>query len=135
MKDLGSQFKDIWDDYSTEIQEASAEALNKSTDYTIENLKKDSPRDKHRKKYRVGKPRYANGWKVMREDIGVNNVRAIIWNDNDPTLTHLLEYGHVLVRNGRVIGRTRAFPHIEPNQEKGAEYYEKELKKKIENIK
>ena len=134
MKDLGSQFKDIWADYSSEIQEASVRSLNKSIDYTLENLKKDSPRDKNRKKYRVGKPRYASGWKAMREDIGVNNVRAVIWNANDPTLTHLLENGHVLVRNGRVIGRTRAFPHIEPNQEKGAEYYEKELKKEVEKI-
>lgn len=135
MKDLASQFKDIIDDYNEDVQKAGVKALNDSIDYTIENLKKDSPRDKNRKKKRRGKPRYANGWKAIREDMGVNTIRGVIYNNNDPTLTHLLEYGHVLVRGGQIIGRARAFPHIEPNRKKGMEYYEKEFIKEIEKIK
>lgn len=52
---------------------------------------------------------------------------AVVFNKRNYRLTHLLEFGHAK-QNG---GRTRAFPHIAPVNDKVAEMFEKELMRKI----
>lgn len=52
---------------------------------------------------------------------------ATVFNKKHYQLTHLLEFGHAK-QNG---GRTRAFPHIAPVNDKIGEMFEKELKNKI----
>lgn len=45
-------------------------------------------------------------------------------------LAHLLEHGHIVVRDGRAVGRAKAYPHIKY----GAELVERELPKRIEEV-
>ena len=72
--------------------------------------------------------KYNRGWKI-RETKRTKNVMALIHNATDYRLTHLLEKGHAKV-NG---GRTRAFPHIAPVEEKAEENLVKNIRKRVEN--
>ena len=68
--------------------------------------------------------KYNRGWTVMKTK---RDKKATIHNATDYRLTHLLEKGHAK-RNG---GRTRAFPHIAPVEEKCEENLIKNIKKNI----
>ena len=69
---------------------------------------------------------YDKGWSATFEK-GRLSSKSTIHNKNAPGLPHLLENGHAL-RSG---GRTRAFPHIAPVEEKLAEEYYKAVKEVI----
>ena len=56
---------------------------------------------------------------------------GVVRNKTDPQLTHLLEYGHPLVRNGKVVGNVEAKEHIRPVADWCADEIEKKLSKKI----
>ncbi len=78
-----------------------------------------------------GTGKYRRGWKIKREDRG-----AIVYQSSQPSLTHLLENGHDVVRNGVKIGETRPIPHIKPAEELSNKYFEeivlKELQRRLE---
>lgn len=59
---------------------------------------------------------YNKGWKkrTSSKKSKATGIEAIVWNEKHYQLTHLLEKGHAL-RNG---GRSRAFPHIAPVEQK-----------------
>ena len=69
---------------------------------------------------------YAQGW-TSQMDTGRLSAQGTIYNQKTPGLPHLLENGHAL-RNG---GRSRAFPHISPVEEKISEEFLKAVKKEI----
>lgn len=71
--------------------------------------------------------RYAKGWTYERAKKvkGVN--MSYVRNKTDPQLTHILEYGHPLVRNGKVVGNVDAIPHINPVAQWVAEEANKRL--------
>lgn len=65
---------------------------------------------------------------------GSNFESAVVHNSQQYRLTHLLEHGHVIKNGtGRTFGRTRAFVHIAPVEEKAAADLEKLIKEAIEN--
>lgn len=72
---------------------------------------------------------YNSGWtkRTERQKTRLGGVQATIWNKDHYQLTHLLENGHAKV-NG---GRTRAFPHIAPVEEKCEYNLIKNIKSKI----
>lgn len=47
---------------------------------------------------------------------------ARVYDKYKPTLTHLLEYGHDIVRKGKVVGHAAAIPHIERGYRAAADY-------------
>jgi len=62
-----------------------------------------------------GKGKYARGWKYeVMEMKRSGRLYSVIRNTTQPQLAHLLEYGHPIVRNGRVVGQAQAYEHIEP---------------------
>ena len=98
--------------------------IKKAKDITAkeckENLEADSP---------VGATgKYKKGWKVTVTADTPLEKHTVIHN-KQAGLTHLLENGHA-TRNG---GRTRAFPHIKPNEEKANEAFEKRVEEVIRN--
>ena len=67
--------------------------------------------------------KYAKSWTVKTTKETSNALEVTIHSRNRYQLAHLLEFGHAL-RQG---GRTRAFPHIAPAEERAAEMLVKEV--------
>lgn len=80
---------------------------------------------------------YAQGWAIKTKK-GRDTIEATVYNRTKPSLTYLLEKGHVIVnkygpQNKRDGGgnRTKAIPHISTARERAAEYIMKELQKTL----
>lgn len=131
MKNLKDQFDDIRKEFSKEVYDDIEKVGDEASDYTLDLVKKRSPRDEHRKAHRVGKRRYASGWVKKKENSRFNIGRYIIHNPSNYRLTHLLENGHVIKNQYGTYGRTRAFPHVRVSEADGIEYYDKKLKEKL----
>ncbi len=76
--------------------------------------------------------RYAKGWTYERGKRTRNwKCSGIVRNKTDPQLTHLLEYGHPIVRNGEVVGNFDGITHIANVAEWCAEEIDNRLAKKL----
>lgn len=75
--------------------------------------------------------RYAKGWTYEKGKKYRGKAVGVVRNKTDPQLTHILEYGHSLVRNGKVVGNVEAREHIRPVAEWVAEEIENKLTKKL----
>lgn len=75
--------------------------------------------------------RYAKGWTYEKGKKYRGKAVGVVRNKTDPQLTHILEYGHPLVRNGEVVGNVEAREHIRPVAEWCAEEIENKLSKKL----
>lgn len=115
---LEKAIKDYLENYTEDIQEDVEITSNEIGKEAKDELKQISPR-------RRGD--YAKGWTVSKDKKKKNLYLVKVWNKTNYQLTHLLEFGHA-TRNG---GRTRAFPHIRPVEEKYKLKFEKELMNKI----
>lgn len=105
---VGAELVKILEEYRDETIEGVKEAIQKTADEAVEELKAKSPNS--------GRPRrrkYRDGWqkKVMYES--PLELRVTIHNKTNPQLTHLLENGHAKVNGGRV----PAIVHIKPVEE------------------
>ena len=111
-----TEIKDILNEYSTDIQNeivSEAERLGKEG---AKELRHISPPNA-----RTG--RYRKGWTSVLERT-FTEVKVTIHNKTAYQLTHLLENGHRLTRNGQLIGNVKAYPHITPVGEKiSQEFY------------
>ena len=100
-----------------------------------ENLRKDSAKGK-----RMGNKKYSRGWKIKKTSHS-GYVQYEIYNTQGH-LTHLLEKGHqnfVGTTKGKQKqvhtkgGRTPAYPHIKPNEEKAKENVERRIREVLQN--
>ena len=73
--------------------------------------------------------KYDSGWdkRVSSMKTKEKGVLAVVYNKDHYRLTHLLEKGHALVGGGR----TQAFPHIAPVEQKCEDNLIKNIKKNI----
>ncbi|MBR2550562.1 MAG: HK97 gp10 family phage protein [Clostridiales bacterium] len=73
--------------------------------------------------------KYDKGWTKRASTMKTKEkgVLAVVYNKDHYRLTHLLEKGHALI-NG---GRTQAFPHIAPVEQKCEDNLIKNIKKNI----
>ncbi|MEG0376351.1 MAG: hypothetical protein RR672_12030, partial [Raoultibacter sp.] len=71
---------------------------------------------------------YAAGWSVDDESKGAEKPIFVVKNKDYPSLTHLLEKGHLIKVTG---GRTRAFKHVKPAANKAKAKLRREIKKTI----
>lgn len=107
------------DDMQAVFDEVGKEAAQK--------LKKTSPVNPKGKK----SGRYAKGWAYEKGKKYRGKAVGVVRNKTDPQLTHILEYGHPLVRNGKVVGNVDAKEHIRPVAEWCATEIENKLSKKL----
>lgn len=70
---------------------------------------------------------YAKSWAAKTTKETANEMEIVVYSRNRYQLAHLLEFGHAL-RKG---GRTRAFPHIAPAEERAAQILEREVEKAL----
>ena len=70
---------------------------------------------------------YAKSWAAKTTKETANAMEIVVYSRNRYQLVHLLEFGHAL-RKG---GRTRAFPHIAPAEERAAQTLEREVEKAL----
>lgn len=71
--------------------------------------------------------KYKKSWTVKTTKENSNSLELTVHSRNRYQLAHLLEFGHAK-RGG---GRTRAFPHIAPAEQKAAELLEKEVERAL----
>ena len=67
---------------------------------------------------------YAKSWKSKTTSENASSISITVHSPKRYMLAHLLEKGHAK-RGG---GRVKAFPHIAPAEEKGAEQLERDIK-------
>lgn len=104
--------------YSKVTNEEIQEIIEDVTQSTKEEIISTSPEDR-------GK--YAKSWSVKEIKSTSTGKTLVIHNKKHYQLTHLLEFGHA-TRDG---GRTEAFPHISPAEEKAIKEIDKKLKERF----
>lgn len=110
------------DDFYSEITEHMREDFDAAAKAAEDALKVASP-------YRAGSGRghYRSGWRHRTEYTDFD-YHAVVFNRNKPTLSHLLEYGHRLMRGKKrtptyhQIGFVSEKPHISKGYEAAAAY-------------
>lgn len=106
---LASEVDTVLMMYASNVQTKTKtflKALSKETAKEITaNVAKAGIKDRRKK--------YAKAWQSTEE-----HGRFYVHNKTEYRLAHLLEKGHPIVRNGVVVGRAKAFPHIKPAEEK-----------------
>lgn len=107
------------DRYAGLLPEVIIEAQKAAAKQGVKMLKKTSP-------VRTGE--YAKAWKSKTEKKRTGGT-TVIYNSEKPGLVHLLEFGHAKVTGGR----TKAMPHVEPEETEVARIYEEELKRRVED--
>ena len=96
------------------------DALGKRVDDTMQEVIDEVGKDGAKKLKLVssqkfkGKGKYARGWIYDPGKKYRNHKVAMIRNKDQPQLTHLLEFGHPIVKKGAVVGDSPAVEHIEP---------------------
>ncbi len=109
------------------------EGLQEYADLATEDMKKAVRKvgNEAKKEVQANAPEksgaYKKSWatKVTKEN--ANAMEITVYSKNRYQLAHLLENGHAL-RQG---GRTRAFPHIAPAEEKAAKLLEQEIERAL----
>ena len=113
---------DILNEYSYDVQEGLELAAQNNANLAANELKASSGT------YKIRTGKYNKGWRV-NEKKGRGYINCRVHNATNWQLTHLLENGHT-TRNG---GRTRAFKHIRPVEEKYVNKYVEDVEKIIKN--
>ena len=106
--------------YSDMAADVMKEAVTKAGNTAKKEIQAGAP-------VRTGK--YKKSWRVKTTRDNVTEFAVIVHSPSRYQLTHLLEHGHAK-RNG---GRTRAFPHIGPAEEKAQEQLLKDIERGLSN--
>ena len=115
------------------LADAVMETLEDYADLAAEDVKQvvRDAGETVRKEIRANAPKdtgdYAKSWAVKKTKETSSSLTLTVHSKNRYQLAHLLEFGHAL-RKG---GRTRAFPHIAPAEERAAQTLEREVEKAL----
>lgn len=126
----GSLAKTIQDELQSlgiEVDDETQAVFDEVGKEAVKKLKATSPVNENSPQ----KGRYAKGWTYEKGKRYRGKAVGVVRNKKDPQLTHLLEYGHPIVRNGEVVGYAEAKEHIRPVADWVADEIETRLSKKI----
>ena len=121
--DLASAVNEVLEEYGKEVETTVAKVIPDVAKETVSKLNVDSPVRKGE-----GGGEYASGWAETQTESALGKVTVNVYNAKKPTLTHLLEYGHAIVKGGRTVGHANAIKHIQSR----SDYAEDQLMKKVE---
>ena len=121
--DLTKEINSILQEYASAVDKCVLEVETAVSKEAIKKLKSTSPKAKRN----GGHKHYADDWKV--DNKSKKHYSHTIIHNKQYQLTHLLEKGHDIVRNGKVVGHANAQPHIKPVEE----WVKTEVEKQIEN--
>ena len=117
-----SQMADVIMEGMEEYARLAAEDMKKAVKKAGAEVKKD---------IQAGAPvktgAYKKSWTVKTTKNTADAMEVVVHSRYRYQLAHLLEFGHAL-RKG---GRTRAFPHIAPAEERAAQTLEREVEKAL----
>ena len=121
---FASAVQDILKDYTQEVTDITKEVTLETGKRDVKQIKETAPRSK-------GKTggKYAKSWRVKTVLETSTKLETVVHSPTRYMLAHLLEFGHAK-RGG---GRVRAIPHLEPAEQAGIEYMEKELERRLGN--
>ena len=111
MIDLSKEVNNILIGFVSDVEKAVMKIEDEVADEAVEKLKQTSPRKAKGKM--AG--HYAKSWGVDKR-MKKHYMHTVVCNE-DYRLTHLLENGHDVVRNGKVVGHAKAQVHIKPVEE------------------
>ena len=122
--DLSKEIMKCLDEFKDVTEEACEKGVLETADEAVRELRSAHP---------AGSGEYGSwneynkGWTKRTNKSKQKGILSVVWNQKHYRLTHLLEKGHAKV-NG---GRTRAFPHIAPVEQKCEENLIKNINKGI----
>lgn len=119
--DLTKEINKILNEYVKDVDKSMLDAEEEVANEAVKKLKSTSPKKTKGKK--AG--HYAKSWEVDKKS--KQNYAQTIIHNKDYQLTHLLESGHDIIRNGKVVGHAKAQPHIKPVEE----WVKKEMEERI----
>ena len=124
---LASTIMEGLEEYADLITEDMKEDVKKAAETVQKEIKAEAPVHSGEYPNRKRKPgTYKKSWKKKTTKETSHELEVTVYS-SQPGLTHLLEKGHAK-RNG---GRTRAFPHIAPAQDKGEEQLLRDIERDI----
>lgn len=124
--ELSNVILEYLEEYKGVTEEACKDGVLTTADEAVKDLRSAHPAGSGR----YGSwDEYDSGWTKRASTMKTKEkgILAVVYNKDHYRLTHLLEKGHALVGGGR----TQAFPHIAPVEEKCEENLIKNIKKNI----
>lgn len=103
--ELHIEMQKILDKYLEDVTDSVDDIAEEIAEEGVQILRATSPKKR---------PKYYKGWRKRVDVAFGGNKEVTIHNALEPSLTHLLERGHPIVRGGKVVGRAAAHPHILP---------------------
>lgn len=123
-EDLQKEVMDYLSNYAEDIEDDVQETTKTIIKEAKEELIKTSPKDIRNNR----KDKYYKGWAIKKGTrIKDHRYTEVVWNKTNYQLTHLLEFGHATKWGGR----TKAYSHIRPVEEKYGLKFADALKQKI----
>lgn len=107
MSQLDLDLQAIFSTYSNNIDEVLKDSLRNIANEAKKELKARSPRSKSSRS-----KKYYRSWYVKEQKATAGKAYGYVVANREYRLTHLLEYGHDIVKNGEVVGHADAVPHI-----------------------
>lgn len=112
---ISAAFAQVFEEYGREVDESLRSDLQYAGEFGANEASRLSPKDSGD---------YARGWDYSTEVDPYGGLSVVIHQTKKPSLTHLLEKGHM----DRAGGWTDAREHIEPTFERASEVLERRLR-------
>ena len=121
--ELAAVVNAILAEYKGVVQDVLVDSVDTTAKELVKELRQTSPK---------ASGEYAKSWTQNRTPWKKGQgYERVAYNDKHYRLTHLLEYGHDIIRNGRKVGRAPAQPHIKQAEEQAIDNFEQRLKEGI----